>query len=105
MGCVQLGTILGWRILVALLNDPNGSIRFRATWTLGKAGPRARVAAPALCRGREDENIAVCENCARALGEFRSTARPAVSALVRAMDDPSPAVRALAAEALQQVAP
>jgi HEAT repeat protein len=50
-------------VLVQLLDDPSDNVRGWSAWALGRAGPVAREAIPALCRLRTDRGLFLTIKC------------------------------------------
>ena len=82
--------------LIALLGDPEWTVRYRAAETLGLIG--SVVAVPALITGCADPKDHVRNMAAKGLGLIRDPA--AVSPLVMLLADEHPYTRAVAAEGL-----
>jgi HEAT repeat protein len=94
------------RRLIAKLSDEDRFERVEAARQLGRLGPEATAAVPALLRalGHQDKWLRVA--AAQALGSLGPAAEPVgpvAFALRRAMQDEDPDVRNAAAEALQKV--
>ena len=79
--------------------------RLQALQRLGRLGPRAAPAVPALLAGLSDRDPKVRKDTADVLHRIGPPARPAVPALVSALNDPDSGVRAAAAWALQVAKP
>jgi len=88
--------------LVALLADPDPTVRTTAAQALGKIAALDSV--PALLRSLEDNDPAVRAMSAWALGRFgEDVLDEAGLELAKRLDDPSPAVKQAAAQALGAV--
>jgi HEAT repeat protein len=70
---------------------------------LGRIGPEAATAIPALLELLQDEQVPVRAAAATALGQMGPSAREAVSALTAALHDKEPQVRRHAAQALGEI--
>jgi HEAT repeat protein len=85
---------------------PARTVRDRAAEALGKIGPAAKDAVPALSRALNDPDKAVGTRAAEALGRIGPAAKAAVPALLTAFkDDKRRAVGDRAAEALGRMGP
>jgi HEAT repeat protein len=92
--------------LVDLLDHKEANVRWNAARTLGKIGPGAKTAVPALVvRLREDSDPAVREHAAEALGDIGPDAKEGVPALVQALRDENAKVRRDSARSLGQIGP
>jgi hypothetical protein len=90
--------------LVAGLKDPNPAKRRQSATGLGRHGPRAVVAVPALVAVlKGDKEPAVRSQAAEALGGIGTSARGAVPDLLNALKDEDALVRETAAEALADI--
>jgi hypothetical protein len=97
-------------VLIELLKDEDSDVRGEAARALGRAGPRARGAIPALVELVSDgqvNEVSVHELAAEALGRMGRDARAAVPALLALSRDEREhvSVRHNAAEALKQIDP
>ena len=90
-------------MLVDALRTGSPDRRWRAARTLGRIGPPAGAAVPALEAALGDVESAVRMHAARALGRIGSEARPAAAALQRATGDPDESVRNEARQALDRL--
>ncbi len=89
------------KVLARFLAHPDPALRAEAAWALGRRGPEARPAVPALLGVLTDDEESVRLNGAVALGRIRSPeARPGLFA---ALADPRQGVRWRAAEALNAI--
>jgi HEAT repeat protein len=76
-----------------------------ASTALGKIGPEARAAVPALTRALQDRDEDVRREAASALGRLGPDARAAVADLVALLKDQRKPVRQQAASALRDIDP
>jgi len=91
---------------IAGLSDEDPSVRMIAARSLGKAGPKAEAAVPALIkRLHGDDQLAARYTCAWALGEIGPVNDKVVPALIKALDDSVWSVRKNAALALGEIGP
>ncbi|HLJ94744.1 MAG TPA: HEAT repeat domain-containing protein [Gemmataceae bacterium] len=90
--------------LEQMLRDPNPSIQVQGAFGLGRLGPEARSAVPALMEALKRDRL-VRQHAALALGQIGPAASDAVPALCAALSDPEWAVRRQAALALGQIGP
>ncbi|MHC4355248.1 MAG: HEAT repeat domain-containing protein, partial [Planctomycetota bacterium] len=81
------------------------NVRSKAATALGKTGPDARPAIPALVIALGDEDERVRESAAKAISEIDPTDLRGVPALVEAMSDESGRVRSAAAQSLLKIGP
>ncbi len=88
---------------VEKLTDQNASVRRKAAIALGRIGPAAKEAVPALITALKDENKYVRRVAAEALGRIGRAAKQAVAALTKASEDEDKDVREAAEEALKQI--
>jgi HEAT repeat protein len=88
--------------LIKQLTDKNPEVRQKAAFALGKIGPKAEAAVPALSKALKDENFDVRWSAAEALGEIGPKAEAAVPALIESLTDPI--VRSTVAESLAAIA-
>lgn len=86
--------------LVAALGDEDYNVRFYAAWTLGRIGPDAAAAVPALIQSRSDLNGDVRRKVVFALGRIHPPADRAMPVLVGFFEDDDVDVRQAAVEAL-----
>lgn len=93
--------------LQAVLSDRSreSEVRWNAARTLGKIGPDAVAAVPALIEQLQDDDALVREHAAEALGDIGPPASQAVPALVEALSDPVTRVRRDAVRSLGQIGP
>ena len=61
-----------------LLQDKNGAVRLAAAWALGKIGPDAKTAVPALTKLLKDKRSDVRRAAAFSLGEIGPEAKTAI---------------------------
>ncbi len=87
--------------LAPLLAHRDPAVRAEAAWALGRLGPPARPAVPALLRGLADAEESVRLDAAVALGRIGSS--EARAPLFAALADPRQGVRWRAAEALDLI--
>jgi HEAT repeat protein len=90
--------------LVALLGHEDRRVRSRAARTLGRIGPDAREAVPALARALKDEEVVVI-NAVNALMAMGPAAREALPALERARFRLHPDISFMAASAVARIDP
>jgi len=88
-----------------LLTDESLGVRYRAARFLGRIGPQAHAAVPALIQTLDDPSKSVRHYAARALGDIGRQAKTAVPALTVALTDKDLRVRSSAAYALGQIGP
>jgi len=104
--------LLGWcgpramPVLLQTFNDPNAntSLLLSAIEALGRIGPEAKEAVPALIKTLEDKdwNVRVCT--AWALGQIGPEAKAAAPALCKLLEDkPTPLMRRTVEEALVDI--
>ena len=90
--------------LERMLRDSDPAVQTQGAFGLGRLGPQARSAVPALIEAlKKDANVR--QNAARALGQIGPEAKEAVPALIDALGDSEWSVRRQAALALGQVGP
>ena len=82
---------------VLQLQDPDVEVRSRAAEALGKIGPEAAAAVPALTTALQDPDVDVRMEAAWALGCIGPEAAAAAPALSNALQDPVVDVRSEAA--------
>ncbi len=85
--------------LINALHSEHFSVRYAATWALGRIGGDGVVAA--LCEALQDAHWAVRETAARSLGKLKS--KHAVPALMQATGDGAKQVRYAAIDALAEI--
>ncbi len=85
--------------------DTSPSVRWSAAVALGKIGPDAKAAVPALIEALKDENSEMRRRVAVALGNIGPDAKAAVPALIEALKDENKNVRDSAAVALGTLGP
>ena len=91
---------------IEALKDKDQEVRYSAARALGKIGPKAEKAVPALVRALKDKNEYVRQWAASALGKIGPKAEKAVPALTEALKDRWPGIRAQdAAVALGKIGP
>lgn len=92
-------------LLLDILGDQSldTEIRWNAARTIGKIGPAAVSAVPALVACLKDEAATVREHSAEALGDLGPPAGDGVPGLVAVLDDPAPRVRRDAVRSLGQI--
>lgn len=89
-----------------LLGDESAAVRRSTVKTLGRIGPQARAAVPALIEALQDpDSFTVRGYAAEALRRIGPDAKSAVAALIEALQDKSVHVRSQAAYALAHVGP
>jgi len=89
--------------LIGNLGDPDGEIRRRAAEGLGRIGPEAKEAIPALIKVLGNDDVG--RSASVALGRIARGAMEVVPALTRALSDPDVFVRCYAAETLGEIGP
>src|SRR5205823_4902352 len=88
---------------VKLLKGGDFGERQKAALALGKMGPKAKAAVPALIDALKDKKDRVRRFSAKALGDVGPEAKAAVPALIEALRDDQ--VRAMAGYALKRIDP
>ena len=91
--------------LIENLGHEDFNVRQAAAEALGKIGPDARPAIPALVMALADKDYHVRKAAAEALGKIGPDARQAIPTLVMALADKDYHVRKAAAEALGKIGP
>src|SRR5262245_61803438 len=86
-----------------MATHPDEGVRWEAARTLGKIGPHAKSAVPALVKAMMDPAAKVREHAAEALGDIGPEAAVAVPDLVAVLDDPDGGVRRDAVRSLGQM--
>jgi len=81
------------------------SLRANAAQLLGRIGPPAKEAVPALIKALSSENSGIQASASAALGEIGPAAKEAVPALIKALSSENIRVRASASAALGQIGP
>jgi HEAT repeat protein len=90
--------------LIEALTDEDPGVRERAAVALGRLGPEAKPAVPALILAiRDESNWVIRAEAAIALGNIGPEAKAALRTLVAALRDDSEYVREQAARALLQI--
>ncbi len=89
--------------LIRRLQSADPRARLNAATVLGRMGPRALEAAPALVAALRDDNVHLRKMAALALGDLGAV--EAVPPLIEALRDPDAAVRRRAAVALGELGP
>jgi hypothetical protein len=92
-------------IQIQALKDEDEDVREAAAGALGKIGPGAEKAVPALIQALKDEDRWVREAAAGALGKIGPGAEKAVPALIQALKDYYEELREAAAGALGKIGP
>ncbi len=92
---------LGW--LVPLLEDAESAVRREAATVLGKFGPTARSAVPALAALLKEDEARVRTAATVALGQIGTSAGAAVPALIGVLKGPHLILSRLAAQALARI--
>ena len=87
--------------LIKALKDEDSEVRLNAAVTLGKMGPKAKAAVPALIKAVEDEYM--WRTAATALGNIGPQAKAAIPTLNRALEDKDLNVQRIAAAALRKI--
>ncbi len=91
------------KYLIAGLSSPNAEDRESAANALGRIGPAAADAVPALTAAQNDERHQVRSRAAIALGRIGPAAAAAVPALTETLKDEYDSVRGSAEEALKHI--
>jgi HEAT repeat protein len=91
-------------LVKTLKEDKDPNMRYWAAESLGRLGPEASEAVPALAEALKDEDKMVRMGAAYALAEIGPAARQAVPALQQALKDPEQEVRDAAAYTLKRLA-
>jgi HEAT repeat protein len=89
--------------LVAQLKDKDPNLRYSAARALGKYGPEAGPALPALVEALKDDSPMVRMGAAYALGDLGPDARDALPALKQRANDPDRKVREAVAYAVKRI--
>jgi len=98
---VDVGTFI--TPFIDLLKDPDKGIRRQATHGLGKMGPRARAAVPALTSALSDNDDYVRRTAVYALRSIGWDSEITTTTLIKLLKDPETDVRHAAAKVLSQV--
>jgi vesicle coat complex subunit len=93
------------RTCIKDLKEDYSLARYHAVDTLGKIGPDAKAAVPAIIRALKDDHALVRSGATEALAEIDPGNRDVVLALIEALEDKEPQVRGAAAEALSMIGP
>ena len=72
---------------IEALQDPDAAVRLEAARAIGKLGPKAQSAVPALVKALGDDDADVRAGAARAIGAIGPAAKSAVPALLEALKD------------------
>ena len=88
---------------IKALQDKDPDVRCTAATVLGKYGPEAKEAVPALTAALKDEDKHVREAVAYALGRIGPDARDAIPSLKETLKDKNAPVRQAAAYALKEI--
>jgi HEAT repeat protein len=91
--------------LEAMRRGGDATAQAQGALGLGRLGPEAAAAVPALTEALKNPNTLVRQNAALALGEVGPAAKGAVSALAEVLRDPEWVVRRQAALALGRLGP
>ena len=89
--------------MIAALKDKDEGVRGGAAIALGKIGPAAKDAVPALITAIKDKHQNVRWRAAEALGKIGPVAKVAVPALNEALTDENEDVRVAAVQALDKI--
>ncbi|MGD2127438.1 MAG: HEAT repeat domain-containing protein [Desulfobacteraceae bacterium] len=89
--------------LVLALSDRSNKVRASAAEALGKIGPEAAEAVPALIRSLKSVDDLVRARAAEALGDIGAAAEEAVPLLVKGLEDENSYARVKSAEALGKI--
>jgi HEAT repeat protein len=89
--------------LIAMLQDPNSTVRANAAAALCWMDAFAQPAMPSLIPLLRDLDPNVRANAARAIGESGESAQPALASLIPQLEDPDPNVRASTAWAIGKI--
>jgi len=90
-------------LLAQFLSDPDPALRLEAARALGKLGPAAAVAVPALIVALQERNLKLRLAAVTALGGVGTAAAPAIPALAVAMAGVHLVLARLAAQALSRI--
>lgn len=90
-------------VLTAALNDPDDTVREKATIALAALGPEAEGAVPGLINALRDPDYYVREWAAHALGRIGPAAREALPVLTEVLLDDVPGVREAASDAINEI--
>jgi vesicle coat complex subunit len=93
------------RTCIKDLKEDCSLTRYHAVDTLGKIGPDAKAAVPAIIKALKDDNALVRGGATEALAEIAPYNRDVVLALIEALKDKEPQVRGAAAKALSRIGP
>lgn len=91
------------RKLIGQLKDKDASIRATAADILGRTGPEAKSAVPALIDLLKDKDAKVRAAAAESLGGIGPDAKSAVPELIKLLKDKDASVRAYAASGLEPI--
>ena len=97
--------ILGKRVLVSLLSDPDADLRARAATLMGSRKLAEAEDLPGLVQLLEDQDAGVRQSAVVAIGSMGMSAEAAFSHLVSLLQDPELHVRVAAIDSLQKVGP
>ncbi len=90
--------------LIEALKDPDSDVGYGAAQALGRIGPEAKAAVPALIKALvDDPRNTVRSHAAQALGQIGPEAKAAVPALIEALKDENENVRNAADGALRKI--
>jgi len=91
------------RFLPRPSDEPYVGTRAAAAFTLGRIGPQAKAAVPALIRAARDADLSVRMHSTQSLGLIGSAAVQASPILIERLNEPDPLSRWIAARALAHV--
>lgn len=92
-------------ILIRQLQSRDAVVRISVADALGRIGPEAKEAAPALIAALKDQDAFIRNSAAEALGEIGPGTKEAAPALIGALKDRDAGVRRSAAKALEKIDP
>ena len=91
--------------LIEKLQGPNPGIQRAAAFALGRIGPAAEAAVPALTQALQDADGGVRLNAIRALGKIGRAAKAAIPDLINAHHAAKGYTQEIVSEALDKISP